>query len=210
MGKSRFPVLTQPKPMKPLKYLLVILATLTAAANLAFLPSANAITYDVSRTFGGGTATQVGNVDVALGSYTIMNGGPSPFTYVNLTLTLNGTAYSLDHADTSLIFGADQFLIDATASSLNFGTANGDSANPADLQFFDLSNTSRYVIGSDGLPNFEAAYSPTEGMLSSVSLPLVFGTVTFPVPDAGSTLAMLGISLFGLGLVLRRGQDLQD
>jgi hypothetical protein len=43
---------------------------------------------------------------------------------------------------------------------LIFNPANGDGGNPADLQFFDSTNTSRYVIGSNGTPAFEAGYVP--------------------------------------------------
>ena len=62
---------------------------------MTITPSVNATFYDVSRSWSdgsGGTASLIGTVDVAFGSYTIMNNGPSPFTSVSLTLIVNGGA----------------------------------------------------------------------------------------------------------------------
>ncbi|MEO7723725.1 MAG: VPDSG-CTERM sorting domain-containing protein [Chthoniobacterales bacterium] len=177
-------------------------------AALTIAPSPYANTYDVNRSWtGGGSASLIGTVDVAAGSYTIMNGGPNPFMNVNLTLTINGTAFSLDHANTFLVVGTGQFFIDATASFLTFDTANGDASNPADLKFFDPTNTADYLIGSDGNPNFEAGYIPGDGVVAPVSFPVVWGTAVSSVPDTGSTLAMLSVSL--LGLVVARQRSLR-
>jgi hypothetical protein len=145
---------------------------------VAIVHGANGVTYSVSRSWtdGIGTANLVGTVDVPLGNYTIMNGGAAPFTNVSLTLTLNGSSAFLDHADTSQIFGSGQFFIDATLSSLTFDTANADEGNPADLNFFDATNTTRYVTGSNGNPGFEAGYSQTDGVIANLSFPVVFGT----------------------------------
>jgi len=161
---------------------------------MTITPSVNATFYDVSRSWSdgsGGTASLIGTVDVALGRNTIMNKGPSPFTSVSLTLIVNGGApLHLNHADTSSIFGTGQFLIFATASSLIFDTANGNGQNPADLLFGDATNmVGVYGIGSDSRPHFQTG--------------IVFGTAR-SVPDAGSTLAMLSISLLGLGLGFNR------
>jgi hypothetical protein len=162
-------------------------------------PSAYAISYEVNRSWtDGGSAALVGTVDVALGSYAIMNGGPSPFMDVNLILTLNGTPFFLDHADTSFISGIGQFLINATASFLIFNTANADGTNPADLQIFNLNNTARYVIGSDGDPHFETGDGPSDDVIASVSFPVVFGTAASSVPDQGSTFLLLTLGLLGL------------
>ena len=145
---------------------------------VAIVHGANGVTYSVSRSWtdGIGTANLVGTVDVPLGNYTIMNGGADPFTNVSLTLTLNGISAFLDHADTSLIFGSGQFFIDATLSSLTFDTANADESNPADLRFYDATNTTLYVTGSNGNPGFEAGYSQTDGVVANLSFPVVFGT----------------------------------
>ena len=86
----------------PQKLLASVLATL---AIIMIADSAHAITYQVNQSWGGGFATLVGTVDVPLGTYTIMNNGPHPFTNVMLTLTVKGTSFTLDHADTSLIYG---------------------------------------------------------------------------------------------------------
>ena len=179
------------------------------AWTMTITPSANATFYDVSRSWSngsGGTASLIGTVDVALGSYTIMNKGPSPFTSVSLTLIVNGGApLHLNHADTSLIFGTGQFLIFATASSLIFDTANGNGQNPADLLFGDATNmVGVYGIGSDSLPHFQTGIIGGDTVLdTSIRFPNVFGTAR-SVPDAGSTLAMLSINLLGLGLGFNR------
>ena len=63
------------------------------AWNMTITSSANAVRYDVSRSWSdgsGGTASLIGTVDVPLGSYTIMHLGPTPFTSVSLTLIVNG------------------------------------------------------------------------------------------------------------------------
>ena len=175
------------------------------AWNMTITPSANAVRYDVSRSWSngsGGTASLIGSVDIALGSYTIMNNGPSPFTNVSLTLIVNGASALLDLADTSAILGTGQFLISATASSLIFNTANGNGANPADLEFSGAMGF--YFIGSDNDPHFQnGGIGVDEVVDSSISFPNVFGTAR-SVPDTGSTLAMLSISLLGLGLGFNR------
>jgi len=89
-----------------------LFAVALIAWTMTITPSVNATFYDVSRSWSdgsGGTASLIG-ADVALGSYTIMNKGPSPFTSVSLTLIVNrGAPLHLNHADTSLIFGTGQF-----------------------------------------------------------------------------------------------------
>ena len=192
-----------------------LFAVALTALTMTITPSANATLYNVSRSWseegcdgcgGGGSASLVGTVDVALGSYTIMNNGPSPFTSVSLTLIVNGGApLHLDHAATSLIYGTGQFFIFATASSLIFDTANANGFNPADLIFFDATNMDSYVIGSDDSPHFQTAITGDGAFVvdTSISFPNVFGTAR-SVPDTGSTLAMLSISPLGLGLGFNR------
>src|SRR4029434_1774230 len=111
-----------------------------------------------------------------LGNYTIMNGGGDPFMNVMLTLTVNGTPFTLDHANTSQIFGTGEFFIDATMTSLTFDTANADEGNPADLNFYDSIDTNRYVVGSNGDPHFEAAYTTAGDVIDDISFPFLFGT----------------------------------
>ena len=60
-----------------------LVGSLFAVALIAWtmtnIPSANAIPYEVSRSWSNGsgdTASLIGTVDVAFGSYTIMNNGP--------------------------------------------------------------------------------------------------------------------------------------
>jgi hypothetical protein len=157
----------------PKKLFASVLAALTI---MMIAGSAQAITYQVNQSWGGGTATLVGTVDVPLGTYTIMNGGAAPFTNVMLTLTVNGTSFTLDHADTSQIFGTGEFIIDATMTSLTFDTANSDSGNPADLNFYDSINTNRYVLGSNGNPHFEGGITTAGEVFDDISFPFFFGT----------------------------------
>jgi hypothetical protein len=197
--------------MKSSKPLLPAFAAFIAAATLALAPSANAVSYDVLRSWTdgiGGTGSLSGTVDIPLGDYSISTPDPSPFTNVNLTMILNGgSPIILNHASTSLIFGIAQFLISATATSLIFDTVGGGPSSPADLQFWNASETARYVIGSDGNPHFEAGFSLVgPSIVGSVTFPIVFGTATptSSVPDSGSTLAMLSMALLGVGIGLRR------
>jgi hypothetical protein len=129
-----------------------------------------------------------------------MNGNPDPFTGINLRLTVNGTPFDLVHADTSLISGTGQFLIDANASTLIFNTANADAQNPADLIFRTASTSDEYIIGSDAIPAFEVAYTSAGDVLTHPTFPVLYGTI---VPEPSSLI------LCGLGvaaLLLRRRQ----
>jgi len=174
---------------------------------LACSMSAQANTYNVNRSWIDGvtSASLVGTVDVALGSYTITNGGASPFDGVNLTLSIGGTSYSLTQANTSLIFGTGQFFVDANASDLIFRTANADGYNPADLRFFNTDvNAYLYAIGSDALPGFETAIVGLVGgsfTRAAVTFPVVFGTAAVPTP---ATVALLALGLVAVGATRRR------
>jgi hypothetical protein len=137
-------------------------------------------------------------VDVPVGNYLIQNAGPSPFTSVNLTLTVNATAYNLHNALTDVIYGSGQFFIDATATTLTFSTANANGANPADLVFSDNLNpaaNNRYGIGYNGSPGFEVAYTVAGNAQAGVTFPVVFGVVPEPATAqlaAGFLLLYLG------------------
>jgi hypothetical protein len=155
-----------------------LIASVLAALTIVIIAgSAQAITYQVNQSWADGAATLVGTVDVPLGTYTIMDGGAAPFTNVMLTVTVNGTSFTLDHADTSMIYGTGEFIIEATMTSLTFDTASADVENPADLNFYDSSNANRYVLGSNGAPHFEAAFT-TAGDLAdnNISFPFLFGS----------------------------------
>jgi hypothetical protein len=163
-----------------------------------------AVVYEVNRTFSDGfsTAMLTGTVSVPLGNYVIQNASPSPFTAVNLTLTVNAVPYSLTNALTDVITGTGQFTIDATATDLIF-IASGDVANPADLVFSDNLNPNapnRYSIGSDGIPAFQIAATESEFVSTQmVQFPDVFG-VAIPEPAAGLTLL---IGMAGMGSLRR-------
>lgn len=166
-----------------------------AGAVLLIVSSAQAQIYNVDRSITDGTssATLIGTLDIPIGSYTIQNASASPFTSVNLTLTVNATIFVLDNALTGIINGTGQFFIDATPTTLTFSTANSDGGDPADLEFSDttlLYANDRYVIGSNADPQFEAAYTAAGSVLSTtVTFPTVFGTA---VPEP-TTLALAGL-----------------
>jgi hypothetical protein len=106
----------------------------------------------------------------------------------------------LVQADTSLITGTGQFLIDANASTLIFNTANTNAQNPADLIFRTASTNDRYIIGSNGDPHFEAAYTSAGDVLNeNITFPTQFGTI---VPEP-STLILFSLAA-GAFLMLRR------
>jgi hypothetical protein len=180
--------------------------TVCAGAVLLAASSAQAEVYFVNRSFtdGSSIATLTGTVDIPLGSYTIQNEGASPFTSVNLTLTVNATGFAVNNVLTGLINGTGQFNINATATTLTFGTANSNGGNPADLEFSDTTDTQandRYVLGSNGDPQFEAGFTSAGSVLSTtVTFPTVFATAA-PEP---TTLALTGLG--GMALMLFRRQ----
>ena len=184
----------------------IIGATICAGAVLLIASSAQAQIYIVNRSFAAGVsnATLTGTLQIPLGNYIIHNAGPSPFTSVNLTLTVNSTSFTLNNALTGIILGTGQFVINATPTTLTFNTAHADGTNPADLVFSDNTNPAaidRYSIGSDGAPHFEAAFTGAGNVNSStVTFPTVFATAA-PEP-ATLTLAGLG----GVALMLFRRQ----
>ena len=177
-----------------------------AGVVLSITSSAQAQIYSVNRSFTDGfnTATLIGTVDIPLGNYTIQNYGASPFTSVNLTLTVGGTPYTVDNALTGLIYGTGNFIINATPTTLTFSTANANGGNPADLVFSDntaVETNDRYVIGSNGDPRFEAAYTGAGSVVSTtVTYPTVFGTAV-PEPTA---MALAGLGGIAAMVVARR------
>jgi hypothetical protein len=166
-------------------------------------PVAAQVTYTIDREFPDLAATLTGTVQIPEGSFTIMNQGPSPFTSVDLTLTVNGTSYALTTAFTGAIRGTGEFLINATSTTLTFDALNADGSNPADLQFFpgNVFSMNRYVIGHDGSPGgFETISSATGGGTVMTTLPAVFGITSVPEPPT-----CLGVCLaLGLFALLRR------
>jgi hypothetical protein len=183
------------------------LVTLTCIGTVFIVPSANAIPYSVNRSWSnpvGGSASLVGTVDVPLGTYTLMNGGPNPFTSASLTLIVNGSPLHLALVDTSLIFGTGRFSIFATASSLIFD-ANGNGTNPADLKFLDPANRGFYAIGSDDDPAFQNGdIFGQRFVVSSVDFPNIFGTAASAPDSFSSTLSLLGFAVIGLAALRRR------
>ncbi|MCZ8039633.1 MAG: PEP-CTERM sorting domain-containing protein [Microcystis sp. LE17-20A] len=186
------------------------LAGATSLAAMLTPVAATAVTFTVNRSWSNGSnnASLVGTVDVPIGSYTINSTGtPNPFTNVNLTLTVNGTPFTLDTVviPSGSISGTGQFLVNATSSTLTFNT-NVSGFNAARVRFQNSGNpfgNRWYDIGTFldfftfQLVNFEGSIaSPgfTE-VVASVSLPVTFGTAQTAqqVPEPAS--------LFGLGVL---------
>ena len=175
----------------------------TLITTITLLASSHAMgnQYNVNRawTDGFGNASLTGTVDLPIGSYAIMNGTPNPFTAVALTLTVNGTPFSLTHALTGVIKGTGQFLVEATPTTLTFDTANAGGSNPADLVFSDttvLYANNFYGIGYNGHPGFEVAYTDAGNVIADLAFPIVFGIIPEP-----STLALAGL---GAALMIAR------
>ncbi|QGZ92028.1 PEP-CTERM sorting domain-containing protein [Microcystis aeruginosa] len=190
------------------------LAGATSLAAMLTPVAATAVTFTVNRSWSesGNNASLVGTVDVPVGSYTIQNGTPNPFTNVNLILTVNGNPFPvLNAANTSLVFGTGQFLVNATSSTLTFNTANANGSNPADLAFVNSSTGlggPLYVIGFDSIPGFEIASntSPSPSVLASVAFPVTFGTVqqVQQVPEPASLFGLGVLSTLGAASTLKR------
>jgi hypothetical protein len=187
------------------------LAGATSLAAMLTPVAATAVTFTVNRSWSesGNNASLVGTVDVPVGSYTIQNGTPNPFTNVNLTLTVNSNPFTLNTADTSLVSGTGQFLVNATSSTLTFNTANADGTNPANLAFVNSSTGFGgpfYLIGTDGDPGFEIAINTSPNVAASVALSVTFGTVqqVQQVPEPASLFGLGVLSTLGAASTLKR------
>ncbi|GCA78505.1 PEP-CTERM sorting domain-containing protein [Microcystis aeruginosa] len=175
------------------------LAGATSLAAMLTPVAATAVTFTVNRSWSNGSnnASLVGTVDVPIGSYTIQNGTPNPFTNVNLILTVNGNPFTLDAANTSGVFGTGQFLVNATSSTLTFNTANADGSNHAFLAFVDSST------GLTG-PLYGIASQNVSAEVGGSTLVSVFAQLTFPVTFGTAQTAQQvpePASLFGLGVL---------
>ena len=176
------------------------LAGATSLAAMLTPVAAKAVTFTVNRSWSNGSdnASLVGTVDVPIGSYTINSTGtPNPFTNVNLTLTVNGNPFTLDAANTLLLSGTGQFLVNATSSTLTFNTANADESNHAFLAFVDSSTGLTgllYGIASQNV-SAEVGGSTLVSVFAQLTFPVTFGTVQTAqqVPEPAS--------LFGLGVL---------
>ncbi|NCQ96525.1 MAG: PEP-CTERM sorting domain-containing protein [Microcystis wesenbergii Mw_QC_S_20081001_S30D] len=187
------------------------LAGATSLAAMLTPVAATAVTFTVNRSWSGSaTASLVGTVDVPVGSYTIQNGTPNPFTNVNLILTVNGNPFPvLNAANTSGISGTGQFLVNATSSTLTFNTANANGSNAANLAFVNSSTGlggPLYAIGFDSIPGFEVAFGTTPNVLASVAFPVTFGTVqqVQQVPEPASLFGLGVLSTLGAASTLKR------
>ena len=189
------------------------LAGATSLAAMLTPVAATAVTFTVNRSWSesGNNASLVGTVDVPVGSYTIQNGTPNPFTNVNLTLTVNGTPFTLDTVviPSGSISGTGQFLVNATSSTLTFNTANANGINPANLAFVNSSTGFGgpfYLIGFDRTPGFEIAFGTSPNVLASVAFPVTFGTVqqVQQVPEPASLFGLGVLSTLGAASTLKR------
>jgi hypothetical protein len=181
-------------------------AMLTPVAAMA-IPAVT--TFNVNRSWSSGsdTASLVGTVNVPVGSYTIQDGTPNPFTNVNLILTVNGNPFPvLNAANTSLVLGTGQFLVNATSSTLTFNTAG---SNPVDLAFVNSSTVFGgpfYAIGFDSTSGFETAFATSPNVNASVAFPVTFGTVqqVQQVPEPASLFGLGVLSTLGAASTLKR------
>jgi hypothetical protein len=197
------------------------LAGATSLAAMLTPVAAMAVTFNVNRSWsqGSDTASLVGTVDVPLGSYTIQNGTPNPFTNVNLTLTVNGNAVTLNAVDINNTFAPAQFLVNATSSVLTF---NADISGCSDdceseLEFINSSQgTSGPFYRIQSVSFFGVSESTEQGVIrspftnvvSSTNFPVTFGTAQqqppTSVPEPTATVGLLGLGLLGVGSALKR------
>jgi hypothetical protein len=198
------------------------LAGATSLAAMLTPVAAMAVTFNVNRSWsqGSDTASLVGTVDVPLGSYTIQNGTPNPFTNVNLTLTVNGNAVTLNAVDINNTFAPAQFLVNATSSVLTFNAdISGCSSDcSSSLEFINSSqgqaNGPIYSIesvsdlGSISSEERGVIQSPFTIVVSSTNFPVTFGTAQqqppTSVPEPTATVGLLGLGLLGVGSALKR------
>jgi hypothetical protein len=197
------------------------LAGATSLAAMLTPVAAMAVTFNVNRSWsqGSDTASLVGTVDVPVGSYTIQNGTPNPFTNVNLTLTLNGNAVTLNAVDLTDTLAPAQFLVNATSSVLTF---NADISGCSDdceseLEFINSSQgTSGPFYRIQSVSFFGVSESTEQGVIrspftnvvSSTNFPVTFGTAQqqppTSVPEPTATVGLLGLGLLGVGSALKR------
>jgi hypothetical protein len=206
------------------------LAGATSLAAMLTPVAAMAVTFNVNRSWSsfGNNASLVGTVDVPVGSYTIQNGSPNPFTNVNLTLTINGNPVTLNAVALTNTSAPAQFLVNATSSVLTF---NPDVSGCSyiclsRLEFIDSSqgqvNAPFYSIESgktisSPVPPFglitvnrEQGFIQSLGtiVISSTNFPVTFGTAQqqppTSVPEPTATVGLLGLGLLGVGSALKR------
>jgi hypothetical protein len=197
------------------------LAGATSLAAMLTPVAAMAVTFNVNRSWsqGSDTASLVGTVDVPVGSYTIQNGTPNPFTNVNLTLTLNGNAVTLNAVDLTDTLAPAQFLVNATSSVLTF---NADISGCSDdckseLEFINSSQGTSGPFYRIRLVSFFGVSESTEqgvirspftNVVSSPNFPVTFGTAQqqppTSVPEPTATVGLLGLGLLGVGSALKR------
>ncbi|TRU86999.1 MAG: PEP-CTERM sorting domain-containing protein [Microcystis novacekii Mn_MB_F_20050700_S1] len=199
------------------------LAGATSLAAMLTPVAAMAVTFNVNRSWSEGTnnASLVGTVDVPVGSYTIQNGSPNPFTNVNLTLTINGNAVTLNAVNLTETSAPAQFLVNATSSVLTFNPdVSGCSFGAicqSQLEFIDSSQglsgpfyriQSVFSLGFSQNEEYGVIRSPFTGVTSSINLPVTFGTAQqqppTSVPEPTTTVGLLGLGLLGVGSALKR------
>ena len=200
------------------------LAGATSLAAMLTPVAAMAVTFNVNRSWSEGTnnASLVGTVDVSVGSYTIQNGSPNPFTNVNLTLTINGNAVTLNAVALTNTSAPAQFLVNATSSVLTFNPDVSDAGCSfscvSNLVFLDSSqgqaNGPIYSIGS--VSDLGSIFREERGVIqspftivvSSTNFPVTFGTAQqqppTSVPEPTATVGLLGLGLLGVGSALKR------
>jgi hypothetical protein len=173
-----------------LKKTVSLLALLLTASVGPFPTSAHADTYDFSYTFASG--------DAVSGSFDGTTVGNFVDNISNIAVGLDGNPFpgpiSLGGNASNVSFDASQSFFDFNAPAgspdffLLYGSFNGTSL--ANAQFQELSGAFTHLFPDD-LPIQPANWSLTDVSGSSV-------------PDGGTTVAMLGIAIFGLVVLHRR------
>jgi hypothetical protein len=143
-------------------------------------------TDDGSSSFGspGFIVCLKGTVEIPRGTYILDKDSPSPFTSVNLVMTIKDGAqtYSFDLVEAyAFISGNARVIIQATDKSLVFDhSADAGPADEAILQFWDTNDLICYGLGHDIIDNSQAAIFDGIFVIERIPFPQTFGTILNP------------------------------
>jgi hypothetical protein len=187
-------MILQVKPMALNRALCRQFSRLRAAALTLLLMSAFSAlagTYTVNRAWGddgsspvsspGSRASLTGTVNIPDGVYVLDKNSPSPFSAVNLTLTMNADGETLAIAMTEVytrISGNAKVIIRADGHQLTFQhTGNASSTDAAVVQFWDAGDLACYALGQDIVVDSQMAFCAGSFVVDKIVFPQVLGVV---------------------------------